>query len=156
MGGAATHLGFSPLTFNTTFGMGGHVHNAYSGLVGGASDYIGSSGSVISLIPQSDVPTSLDLSLSTLDPSPAMPSPPATIKDEPADMGFNDITNKDSWTNAKKVINACHRCTPYWPRPSKELITTTSNAATSAWWEEVIFYHCKPPIFRFICQRIAV
>jgi hypothetical protein len=29
-----------------------------------------------------------------------------TIKDKPSDMGIKPITDKDSWTNAKKIIDA--------------------------------------------------
>jgi hypothetical protein len=61
-------------------------------------------------------------------------------------MGIKDIVNKDSWTDAKKVINARLRHAPFWPGPSKSLVTTANNAIASAWWEEVIVYHCKPPV----------
>ncbi len=48
--------------------------------------------------------------------------------------------------DTKKVINAHLRRAPFWPGPSKSLVTTSNNAITSAWWEEVIVYHCKPPV----------
>jgi hypothetical protein len=38
------------------------------------------------------------------------------------------------------------RCALFWPGPSKSLVTTADNADASAWWEEVIVYHCKPPV----------
>ena len=44
------------------------------------------------------------------------------------------------------MINACLRCAPFWPEPSKEFVTTVYNAVASAWWEEMIAYHCKPPV----------
>jgi hypothetical protein len=48
----------------------------------------------------------------------------------------------------KKVIDARLRCALFWPGPSKSLVTTANNAVASAWWEweEVILYHCKPPV----------
>ncbi len=46
--------------------------------------------------------------------------------------------------DAKKVINARLHCAPFWPGPSKSLVTIANNAVASAWWEEVIVYHCKP------------
>jgi hypothetical protein len=61
-------------------------------------------------------------------------------------MGIKDIIDKDSWTDAKKVIDARLRRAPFWPGPSKSLVTTANNAVASAWWEEVIVYHCKPPV----------
>jgi hypothetical protein len=69
-----------------------------------------------------------------------------TIKDKPSDMGIKPITDKDSWTDAKKIIDACLRRAPYWPGESKQLITTDDNAAASVWWEEVIAFYCKPPV----------
>ena len=38
-----------------------------------------------------------------------------TIKDKPSDMGIKPITDKDSWTDAKKIIDARLRRAPYWP-----------------------------------------
>jgi len=61
-------------------------------------------------------------------------------------MGIKNITYKESWTEAKKIIDARLRRAPYWPGESKELITTELNAAASIWWEEVIAYYCKPPV----------
>jgi hypothetical protein len=61
-------------------------------------------------------------------------------------MGIKPITDKDSWTDAKKIIDARHRRAPYWPGKSKELAATDANAAASVWWEEVIAYYCKPPV----------
>jgi hypothetical protein len=61
-------------------------------------------------------------------------------------MGIKDTTDKDSWMDAEKVIIAPLCCDPFWPGPSKELITTANNAVASAWWEEMIVYHCKPPV----------
>jgi hypothetical protein len=67
-----------------------------------------------------------------------------TIKDKPLDMGIKSITDKESWTDAKKIIDARLRRAPYWPGESKKLITTAENAAASVWWEEVIAFYCKP------------
>jgi hypothetical protein len=68
------------------------------------------------------------------------------IKDKPSDMGIKNITDKESWTDAKKIIDARLRRAPYWPGESKSLVTTSPNAAASVWWEEVIAYYCKPPV----------
>ncbi len=51
------------------------------------------------------------------------------------------------------VIDARICCMPYWPGPSKELVTTPANAAASAWWEEVILYHCKPSVSNFFIEE---
>jgi hypothetical protein len=69
-----------------------------------------------------------------------------TIKDKPSDMGIKNITDKESWTDAKKIIDARLRRAPYWPGESTALVTTALNAAASVWWEEVIAYYCKPPV----------
>ena len=61
-------------------------------------------------------------------------------------MGIKNITDKESWTEAKKIIDAHLHRAPYWPGESEELVTTDLNAATSVWWEEVIAYYCKPPV----------
>jgi hypothetical protein len=39
---------------------------------------------------------------------------------------------------AKKILDAHLRCSPFWPSPSTEMITTPENAAASVWWEEVV------------------
>jgi len=70
----------------------------------------------------------------------------APIKDKPSDMGIKDIVDKDSWKDAKKVIDSCLRRATFWPGPLKELVTTVDNAVASAWWVEMIVYHCKPPM----------
>ncbi len=101
------------------------------------------------------LPASMDSSLSEslLSPPPVpVPPPPippmvqAPIKDKPSDMGIKEITDKDSWMEVKKIIDARLLRAPFWPGPSKDLITTTENAVASAWGEEVIAYHCKPPV----------
>ncbi len=62
-------------------------------------------------------------------------------------MGIKPITDKDSWTDATKIIDSRLRRAPYWPGASKELVTTNANAvATSVWWEEVIAFYCQPPV----------
>jgi len=61
-------------------------------------------------------------------------------------MGIKNITDKESWTDAKKIIDARLHCAPYWPGESTALVTTALNAAASVWWEEVIAYYCKPPV----------
>jgi hypothetical protein len=81
------------------------------------------------------------------------PAPPITIKDKPPDMGIKPITDKDSWTEAKKIINARLQSAPYWPGESKEIITTDANAAASVWWEEVIAYYCRPPVLDLFVEE---
>jgi hypothetical protein len=82
----------------------------------------------------------------------ATPPPPAptpslvTIKDKPSDKGIKNITDKESWTEAKRIIDATLRRAPYWPGKSRALVTTNLNATASVWWEEVIAYYCKPPV----------
>ena len=82
----------------------------------------------------------------TSSPPPATPQSMALIKDKPSDLGIKNITDKKSWTNAKKIIDARLRRALYWPGESKSLVTTNLNAAASVWWEEVIAYYCKPPV----------
>jgi hypothetical protein len=69
------------------------------------------------------------------------------IKEKSANLGLKDITDKDSWIDAKKIINAHLRRPPYCPGPdSKKLVTTPDNQVASCWWEEVLNYYLKPPI----------
>ena len=105
---------------------------------------------VMSSITGSMVPASSDSSKSAtmVAPSPTPAPTPSliTIKNKPSDMGIKNITDKESWTEAKKIIDA-HLCrAPYWPGESKELVTMDLNAAASIWWEEFIAYYCKPPV----------
>ena len=90
---------------------------------------------VMSSITGSMVPASSDSSKSAtmVAPSPTPAPTPSliTIKNKPSDMGIKNITDKESWTEAKKFINARLRHTPYWPDESKELATTDLNAAAN-------------------------
>jgi hypothetical protein len=61
-------------------------------------------------------------------------------------MGIKPITDKASWTDTKKIIDARLQHAPCWPGDSKQLITTEANAAASVWWEEVIAFYCQPPV----------
>jgi hypothetical protein len=83
-----------------------------------------------------------------------IPSPEATIKDKPSNIGLKDIVNKDSWLDAKKVIDAQLHCSSYWPGPSKELVMTADDMLASAWWEEVIVYYCKPPVLDLFVEEL--
>ena len=66
-------------------------------------------------------------------PPPTTAPPVITIKDKALDLDLKDITDKDSWTEAKKIIDARLHCHPYCPGPdSKLLVTLTSNAVVSA------------------------
>jgi hypothetical protein len=84
---------------------------------------------------------------SSSDPSVPVPAPPTplpvvtAIKDKASDLGLKDITNKDSWIQAKKIIDVRLCCSPFCPGPdSKILLTTNANTVASAWWEEVLNY----------------
>ena len=108
-----------------------------------------SGASVTSSLAGSLAPTSTSSAPAT--PSPPLTAPPSlvtpvSIKDKPSDMGLKPITDKDSWLEAKKIIDARLRRAPYWPGESKELVTTPANTAASVWWEEVIAYYCRPPV----------
>jgi hypothetical protein len=95
--------------------------------------------------PSADSDSSSDLSAPV--PPPTMAPPVITIKDKASDLGLKDITDKDLWTEAKKIIDTHLRCHLYCPDPDSKLLdTSTSNAVASAWWEEVINYYVKPPI----------
>jgi hypothetical protein len=62
-------------------------------------------------------------------------------------MGLKDITDKNSWIEAKAVIDSCLCRAPFWPNPtSKALIMTPANMVASAWWEEPLYYYLKPPV----------
>ena len=122
-----------------------------SAIRGSSASVLPSSGtSVKSSITGSLVPVSSfsSNSATTVVPSPTpAPNPlPVMIKDKPSDMGIKNITDKESWTEAKKIIDARLRRAPYWPGESKALVMTDLNAAASIWWEEVIAYYCKPPV----------
>jgi hypothetical protein len=103
--------------------------------------------------------------LSLKDPSldPSVPPPTTSsslvaavvaIKDKAANLGLKDITDKDSWINAKKIIYARLRCPPYCPGPdSKALIPTKDNQVASCWWEEVLNYYVKPPISDLLVEE---
>jgi hypothetical protein len=106
-------------------------------------------------IPLAQPNTSLGSSsffISILEDSLANPKVNATsktlfIKDKLSHLGLKDITDKDSWIKARKIIDARLRCLPYCPSmTSKALITTPANQAASSWWEEVIYFNLKPPI----------
>ena len=152
--------GMSPLTFKGSGSMGGGASVAssrYMGCVGGASstvplDIFSTSTTVSPALvfvplaqPSADSDSTSDLSAPV--PPPTTLPPVTTIKDKASDLGLKDITDKDSWTEAKKIIDAHLRRHPYCPGPDfKLLVTSKSNAVASAWWEEVINYYVKPPI----------
>ena len=89
------------------------------------------------------------------DPTPSVPRPVVlSIKDKALDLGLKDITGKDLWINAKKIIDTHLRHPPYCPGPdSKILLTTKDNLVASAWWEEVINYYMKPPISNLFVEE---
>ena len=164
MGGISSAGNFFPLTMSDMLLIrsiqGGSTPQSYiltqrgSSLTanpGSLSLVLPSSGTlVMSLIAGSMVLASSDSFQSARTVAPSSPPTPTlspfTIKDKPSDMGIKDITDKESWTEAKKIIDACLRRAPYWPGKSRALITTDLNAASSVWWEEVIAYYCKPPV----------
>jgi hypothetical protein len=92
-------------------------------------------------------PSSSDsLDLVTRPPPPATAPSSTSIKDKPSNLGIKAITDKESWIDAKKIINAWLFRAPYWLGELKELVTTDANAAVSVWWEEVIAFYCKHPV----------
>jgi hypothetical protein len=112
---------------------------------GGSLAYFSSNASVFSSMMGLVIPASSDLSSSGSNPPPAGPSAPSSapaplpapppppppiafIKDKPSDMGLKNILDKDSWIEAKKVIDAHLCCSIYWLEPTKELVTMTENA----------------------------
>jgi hypothetical protein len=114
---------------------------------------------VVSLVVGSLPPTSLDSSSLSQLVAVAKPvevlvplksdvthKPNSTIKNKPLDLAIKHIKDKESWLNAKKIIESRLCCTPYWAGPSGALITKYTNIAASVWWEEVITYLCKPPV----------
>jgi hypothetical protein len=172
MGGPPSYGTYSPLTTGFDVSVYGGSRNAsqHGGFhhhraplhgapaVGGQS--IGGC-SIISLGAGSLLPTSLDSSETSLTSStakqsvlaPASPtkdvpvkSEVPTIKDKPPDLGIKPIKEKESWLNAKKIIESCLRRPPYWSGLSGDLITTDANIAASVWWEEVIAFFCKPSV----------
>jgi hypothetical protein len=77
-----------------------------------------------------------------------------TIKDKASDLRLKDITNKDLWIDAKKIIDARLRRPPYCPGPDlKVLVTTKDNQVASSWWEEVINFYVKPPISNLFVEE---
>ena len=102
---------------------------------------------VLSITSSTVLPSSSDSSNMVTHPLPPAPAPSSTsIKDNSSDLGIKPITNKESWINVKKIIDARLRRGPYWLGNLKELVTMDANAATSVWWEEVIAFYCKPPV----------
>jgi hypothetical protein len=84
---------------------------------------------------------------SSLSYKPSVPCPPTLIKNKPLNISIKDIINKESWMDAKKIIDLCLRSSPFWPHPtSKALVTTKENSLASAWWEELLHHCMKPPV----------
>jgi hypothetical protein len=163
MGGLTSVGNFSPLTTSDTDSLQGgstqrsHIITQHSSET---SQHPSRGASVLSSITGSTLPPSLDSSDSTTQAPPTPPVVPAipiaptiTIKDKPSDLGIKLITNKDSWTDAKKIIDSRLRRAPYWPGASKELVTTNANAAASVWWEEVIVFYCQPPVSNLFVEE---
>ena len=102
---------------------------------------------VLSITSSTVLPSSSDSSNMVTHPPPPAPAPSSTsIKDNSSDLGIKPITDKESWINVKKIIDARLHRGPYWLGNLKELVTMDANAATSVWWEEVIAFYCKPPV----------
>ncbi len=170
MRGPTSSSNFSPLTTSFVISIHGgscdtlqygglrhtHVHRHATPRVRGQS--VGGC-SVISSVAGSLPPTSLDSSSSSELAVVAKPvdvpvplksdvthKPESPIKDKPSDLGIKPIMDKESWLNAKKIIESRLRCPSYWAGPYGTLITTDTNMAASVWWEEVIAYFCEPPV----------
>ena len=162
-GQGGNYGGMSPLTFRNSGSVSGGASIARSrsmGGVGGASEVpleIFSTSATVSqaspFVPLVQPDASSVLDDSSSDPSVPVPAPPTPspvvtfIKDKASDLGLKDITDKDSWIEAKKIIDARLRRPPFSPGPdSKLLLMTNANAVARAWWEEVVNYYVKPPI----------
>ena len=161
------HGGMSPLTFTGSGSMGGGASVTSSRSMGGArsaslavpldifstSTTVSPAPSFVPLAPPSaDSDSSSNLSASV--PPPTTAPLVITINDKASDLGLKDITDKDSWTEGKKIIDARLSRHPYCPGPdSKLLVTSTSNAVASAWWEEVINFYIKPPISNLFVEE---
>jgi hypothetical protein len=96
--------------------------------------------------------------ISVLEDSSAVPKIKATnalvIKDKPSNLGLKDITNKKSWIEGRKIIDACLHHLPYCPSViSKALVTMPENQAASSCWEEVIYYYVKPPVSNLFVEN---
>ena len=164
-----SHAGMSPLTFRGSNSVMGGASLGGASAMGGGPRVILPSVDILSISTTASpappfIPFAqpdLGSSVSVLDDSSSDPTPPATvppppvdptppivsIKDKASDLGIKDVTDRDSWIEAKKIIDARLRRHPYCPGPdSKALLTTTENATASAWWEEVINFYIKPPI----------
>jgi hypothetical protein len=79
-------------------------------------------------------------------------APTQSITDKPSELGIKTIVNKETWIDAKTVIDAPLRCPSYWPGSSKQLITTAENPAASGRWDEVVAFFCKPPVFNLFVK----
>jgi hypothetical protein len=116
MGGTTSVGNFSPLTTSDTYSLrGGSTQRSYILTQRSleTSQHPSSGASVLSSIAGSTLPPSLDSSDSATQAPPTPPAVPAipiapiiTIKDKPSDLGIKPITDKDSWTDAKKIINS--------------------------------------------------
>ena len=156
MGGSVSSGHFSPLTASNIHSSRerSSPRNYILTQCSSESTQLPSGGALImSSIAGSLVPTSSDSSESAPLASPVTVTASVTIKDKPLDLGIKPITDKDSWTEAKKIIDARLRRLPYWPGESKELVTTKANAAASVWWEEVIAFYCKPPVSNLFVEE---
>ena len=158
MGGSTSGGNFSHLTTGNTYSLwGGSTQRSYIITQRSlATPQHPSSGAyILSSIAGSTLPPSLDSSDSATQAPPMPPVVPAisiaptttiTIKDKPSNMGIKPITDKDSWTDAKKIIGARLQRASYWLGASKELVTINTNTAASIWWKEVIAFYCQPPV----------
>jgi hypothetical protein len=88
---------------------------------------------------------------------PTLKDPPVLfIKDKPANLSIKEITDKASWIEAKKVIDAHLRCSPYLPSPTlKALITMPENQVNSSWWMEILYFYIKSPISNLFIKNPA-
>ncbi len=78
------------------------------------------------------------------------------INDKPANLGIKEITDKASWIEAKKEINACLCCSPYHPSPTlKALITMPENQVNSSWWKVVPYFNIKSTISNLFVKNPA-
>jgi hypothetical protein len=154
-----SHGGVSPLTFHGSGSKRGAssiaVGSRNAGNMGGALppplfDILRISTMASQITPFFPLaqPEDASSAISILGDSSSDPPPPALkpsavtppvlfIKDKASNLGIKDVTDKETWTEAKKIIDARLRRHPYSPGPdTKLIITMTSNAVASAWWDQ--------------------
>jgi hypothetical protein len=175
-GHSGSHGGMSPLTHRGSGSVGGGVLVAGSHSMGGMGDASQVPLDILSIsttrspdpvfVPLAQPNTGSAISVLgnlSSDPSAPPPTPPTpspaviTIKDKALDLGLKDITDKDSWIEAKKIIDAQLGRPPYCPGPdSKILLTTKNNIGANALVGRSHQLLCQATNLRPLCGGIPV